>query len=175
MGSGCQWEWIRKWWYLSTQSYILPLMIFGLPRALLAAGDLLQRTNQIGTTNCIAYSKSLRSRCQMNILTIINRDWLVFPFRDCCESLQLLFYNPSKWRPIDRLLRCKSHISTSNYHGNSSAFSLILNCKQVQKNIKRWFVFLPEPKVTNSTNTWSHWIDLTSQLAHIIPLLRSRY
>jgi hypothetical protein len=52
-GSGCQWEWIRKWWYLSMQSYILPLMIFGLSRALLVAGDLLQRTNQTGTTNCI--------------------------------------------------------------------------------------------------------------------------
>lgn len=61
------------------QSYILPLMIFGLSRALLVAGDFLQRTNQIGTANCIAYSKSLRSRCQMNILTITNRDWLVFP------------------------------------------------------------------------------------------------
>jgi hypothetical protein len=79
MGRGCQLEWIRKWWCLSKQSYILPLMIFKLSAALLVACDLLQRTNQNGTTSCIAYSKSLRSRCQMNILTIKNRDWLVFP------------------------------------------------------------------------------------------------
>jgi hypothetical protein len=58
---------------------ILLLMIFGLSRAWLVAGDLLQRTNQIGTNNYIACSESLRSRCQINILTIKNRDWLVFP------------------------------------------------------------------------------------------------